>query len=148
MREKDHTLLEEAYSKVIRENIYSDGDFDYPPDVIRAAERLGVHPEKLWRQGADDDYEPPTPKFKERSEGDEFTDNRGIKRIMIRMQDGKLIPAEKVFTSKKDGKQWERYKRPNGTIGVKPFTPEPKPEPKPNSFRTEWGSPNANPEWD
>jgi len=124
MKEKDHRLLEEAYDKVIEENIYNDGDFDYPPDVIRAAERLGVHPEKLWRQGADDDYEPPAPKFKERSEGDEFTDNSGIQRIMIRTQDGKLIPAEKVFTSKKDGRMWERYKKPDGKIAVKPHRPK------------------------
>jgi hypothetical protein len=122
MKEKDHRLLEEAYSKVIKENF--DDDFDYPPDVIRAAERLGVHPEKLWRQGADDEYEPPTPKFKERSEGDEFTDNSGIARIMIRNQDGKLIPAEKVFTSKKDGRTWERYKKPDGKIAVKPHKPK------------------------
>lgn len=121
MKNKDDILLEQAYSKVLSENIYRDGDFDYSPEVIRAAERLGVHPEKLWRQGADDEYEPPTPKFKERQEGDEFTDNSGTARIMIKNKDGKLIPAEKVFTSKKDGRQWERYKKPNGMIGVKPF---------------------------
>lgn len=150
MRTKDQILLENAYTKVLKENIDFGDNFDYPPEILRLAKQMGKHPEEVWRKGGDDEYQS-QPKFKERAEGDEFTDNKGIKRIMIRMKDGKLIPAEKVFTSKKDGRQWERFKKPDGKVSIKPYVPpapEPKPEPKPNPFRTEWGSPDADPNWD
>jgi hypothetical protein len=109
MKNKDQILLEQEYSKIL-ENKYEN-------DVFQKID---------WKARNDDrnaglEDEDDAPRFKERSEGDEFSDNNGIKRIMIRTQDGKLIPAEKVFTSKKDGRQWERFKKPDGKIGVKPF---------------------------
>ena len=138
MKNKDQILLEQEYSKIL-ENKYEN-------DVFQKVD---------WKARNDDrnaglEDEDDAPRFKERSEGDEFTDNSGIKRIMIRTQDGKLIPAEKVFTSKKDGRRWERFKKPDGKIGVKPFVAKPKPEQisEPNPFRTEWGSPDADPNWD
>lgn len=122
MKSKDQILLEQVYSKIVNENY--DDDFDYPQHILDTARRLGKHPEEVWRKGGDEDYEPQTPKFKERQEGDEFTDNSGKARIMIINQEGKLIPAEKVFTSKKDGRQWERYKKPDGKVAVKPYKPK------------------------
>lgn len=114
MKDKDSIQIEEAYKKVLKES-----DSGYPEHILKAAQELGRSPEEVWRKGGDS--EPAPPKYKERKEGDEFLDNSGKIRIMIRMQDGKLIPAEKVFTSKKDGKQWERYKKADGKVGVKPY---------------------------
>jgi hypothetical protein len=136
MKNKDQILLEQAYSNVLEnkyeQNVFHKIDYKAQNDDRNA--------------GLED--EDNRPFFKERKLGDEFTDRKGIRRIMIRMQDGKLIPVEKVFIGKKDGIKRERYKRPDGTIGVQRVVEKPKPEPKPNPFRTEWGSPNANPEWD
>jgi hypothetical protein len=124
MKNKDQILLEQEYSKIL-ENKYEN-------DVFQKVD---------WKARNDDrnaglEEEDDAPRFKERREGDEFTDNRGIKRIMVRNQQGKLIPVEKVFTSKKNGKTWERFKMSDGKIGVKPFVAKPKPEKisEPNPF--------------
>jgi hypothetical protein len=115
--------FEELYNKLIKES-----SFHQDPEYIRnllarwrkndpdnsqglTAYEMDVA-DRLMRHGGDDDedeeeyYSRPLPS---RKLGDEFTDKKGIRRIMIQGSSGDLIPAEKRFVSKKDGRSWERF---------------------------------------
>lgn len=116
--------FDKLYNKLIEESgYYRDRDRPgswYAKDAIekhRRGQELSADEEalvdRLWRHGGDDDpdefYGRSEPSYPSRSLGDEFTDKKGIRRIMIQGSSGDLIPAEKRFVSKKDGRSWERY---------------------------------------
>jgi hypothetical protein len=125
MKNKDQILLEQAYSKVINEMF--DDDFDsYPAWMHRLARQKGVPVWRIAEYGDDEEEnQNPTPKFKERQEGEEFFSKKhGKNFIMIKDKDGKLMPTSKVFSGK-DGRQWERVKKKDGSWAIKPYTSSP-----------------------
>lgn len=129
MKSKDQRLLEEAYTRVVESHPHAN-----PPPMFRnkhSLESVKQHDDRIKNDernaGVEEDNVSSTDNtFKPREEGDVFYSRKHNKTyIVIKDKEGKLFPAEKIFTSK-NGTTWERVKKKDGSWGVKPYV---KPEP-------------------
>jgi len=120
------TKFEETYNRIMNEgsrhieSLYQQWLDD--PDSMSRSDHDYI--ERIYRHGGDEELRGSQPRsrhsFPQRNLGEEFEDKNKIKRIMTKDKTtGKLFPSEKFFTSKKDGRRWERFF--NGTeIKVRP----------------------------